>query len=147
MNRTMPALAILFYLDVAIAGPEPTLSIQVDGCAATKTGMVLQARSPWTTTDPKIEVVGGGIRYSRAGQHQCCRKVEILKQVQKGKIVLTEYWTGEGCRCVCFSQIEATLTKLVSGDYEVTVYSGGIETTTHTNIEPKTLLSQMVKIP
>ena len=42
---------------------------------------------------------------------------------------------------------EATLTNLVSGDYGVTVYSGGIETTTHTNIEPKTILSQTIKIP
>ena len=147
MNRPILAFAILLVLDTATASAEPSLSIQVDGCAATKTGMVSQARSPWITIDPKIEVVGGSIRYIRAGEHQCCRQVEILQQVQKSKIVLTEYWTGEGCRCVCFSQIEATLTNLVSGDYEVTVYSGGIATTTHSNIEPKALLSQTVRIP
>ena len=91
MNKTMLGLAILLNLDVAIAGTEPSLSMLVTGCAGTETGMASQARSPVTTIDPKIEVVGACIRYFRAGQHQCCRTVEILQQVQKSNIVLTEY--------------------------------------------------------
>jgi len=48
---------------------------------------------------------------------------------------------------MCYSRIEATLAGLVSGEYEVTVYSGGIEPITHKEMEPKAILSQKVRIP
>lgn len=48
---------------------------------------------------------------------------------------------------MCNSRIEATLTGLVPGEYEVTVYSGGIEPITNKEMEPKAILSQKVRIP
>jgi len=147
MNRVILFFVVLFLLGAARAGQEASFSFRIEGCAGTENGTPPPPRSPPPTVDPKIEIAGSGLRYFRAGMHQCCRKVEVREQMQKGRIILTEFWTGEGCRCMCASQIEATLTNLATGEYEVTVYSGGIEPVTHKGIEPKEILSQKVQIP
>lgn len=147
MRRTILVLAVLPLLGAASASPEPSFSFRVTGCAETETGMPSRTRTPQQTVGAMLEVVGGGIRYSRAGRHQCCRMVVVRRQVQRGRIVLTEFWTGDGCRCICHSRIEATITSLVSGEYEVIVYSGGTEPITHREMEPKAILSQKVRIP
>lgn len=140
-------LAVLPLLGAASASPEPSFSFRVTGCAETETGMPLKTRSPYQTVGATIEVVGGGIRYYRAGTHQCCRMVVVRKRAQGRRIVLTEFWTGDGCRCMCSSRIEATLTNLASGEYEVAVCSGGIEPITHKEIQPTVILSQKVRVP
>ncbi len=147
MKGTIFVLAVLPLLSVASATPDPLFSFRVTGCAETERGMPSRTRAPQQIVGAMIEVVGRGIRYYRAGTHQCCRMVVVRRQVQKGRIVLTEFWTGDGCRCMCSSRIEATLTNLASGEYEVAVYSGGIEPITHKEIEPKVILSQKVRIP
>ncbi len=109
--------------------------------------MPSKTRFPQEIVGPAIGVVGRGIRYSRADTHLCCRMVVVRRQIQKRRIALTEFWTGDGCRCMCFSQIEANLTNLASGEYEITVYSAGVEPITGRQLEPKVLLTQKVRIP
>ncbi|MDQ7841130.1 MAG: hypothetical protein RDU83_08910 [bacterium] len=147
MRMMIALLATLSILGAASAGPEPSFSFRVTGCAETETGMPSKTRAGFQTIGATIEVIGSGIRYTRAGTHQCCRKVVVRRQVQKGRIALTEYWTGDGCRCMCSSRIEANLAGLAPGEYEVVVYSGGIEPITHKDIEPKAILSQKVRVP
>lgn len=147
MSRAITLVTTLALLGVAQADPEPAFSFRVTGCAETNKGMASATRGAQQTIAPKIELTRSGIRYSRAGTHQCCRKVEVRRQVQIDKITLTEYWTGEGCRCLCYSQIEATLTNVVAGEYTVTVFSAGIQPGTHKAIEPVEIFSAKVKVP
>lgn len=75
--------------------------------------------------EPKIEVVGGAIKYARALRHLCERKVEVRKKTSGSVVDLFEVWFGRGARCMCFSEVEATLTDLAPGPYAVNVYETG----------------------
>ncbi|MFH1834723.1 MAG: hypothetical protein ABH851_00885, partial [Methanobacteriota archaeon] len=53
------------------------LSPLVKGCAETDKGMATKALGEGTEQEPKIDVNGNGIVYSRSINHLCCRKAEI----------------------------------------------------------------------
>lgn len=125
---------------------EPTFLYSVSGCAGSVTGTATRAFSSQQVVEPKIEISSDSIRYVRAGGHQCCRKVVVQSRLEKGRITLTEFWTGAGCRCMCFSDIAATVSNLTAGDYDVAVYSSGVEPNSDKIIEPKMILSQKVRV-
>jgi len=99
----------------------------VKGCAETANGMTTKSLGGGTEQEPKIEINGNEVVYSRATNHLCCRKVEIAKETRKSVINIYEVWSGIGCKCMCFSEIKAELQNVPSGTYTVNVYVKGTE--------------------
>jgi hypothetical protein len=119
----------------------------VKGCAETDQGMESRAPGDKNEQEPAIEVTGNTLRYTRAIQHQCCRKVEFEQEIQGMDITLYEVWSGEGCRCECFSEIRADLEFVPSGNYLVRVYAKGMQPGSSEPMEQKLLISVEISIP
>ena len=119
----------------------------VEGCAETEEGMATKSVGEEDEQEPKIEVTGNKIKYSRAINHLCCRKAEISKEASNSIINIYEYWTGIGCKCMCFSEIETTLSNVPVGNYTVNVYEKGIKPGGNNEpMEQKLIISQEVEI-
>ncbi len=118
-------------------------SSSVKGCAENANGMAVRG---WESErGPTVVVCGNQVTYSRAINHQCCRKAVVEHDVFTYTINIFETWSGEGCRCMCFSEMDATVNNLPPGRYMVNIYERG----TKPNGEPMeqtTVLSQEVKI-
>jgi len=127
--------------------PEPRLSPTVKGCAETDQGMASRAAGGENEQEPAIEVIGNTVCYTRALQHQCCRKVEFEHEIQGTEITLYEVWSGEGCRCECFSEIQADLEFVPSGDYLVRVYERSTQPGSSEPMEEKLLISVEISVP
>ncbi len=127
--------------------PEPRLSPLVKGCAETDQGMASRAAGGENEQEPAIEVIGNTLRYTRALQHQCCRKVEFEHEIQGTEITLYEVWSGEGCRCECFSEIQVDLEFIPAGNYLVSVYEKGTQPGSSEPMEQKLLISVEISIP
>ena len=127
--------------------PEPRLSPTVKGCAETDQGMSSRLPGDENEQEPAIEVIGNTLRYTRAIQHQCCRKVEFEQEIQGAEITLYEVWSGEGCRCECFSELQVDLEFVPSGDYLVRVYERGTQPGSSELMEEKLLISVEISIP
>jgi hypothetical protein len=127
--------------------PEPQLALQVKGCAETDQGMASRAAGGESEQEPAIEVIGEEIRYTHALQHQCCRKVEFTHEIQGNEISLYEVWSGEGCRCECFSEIQADLEFIPAGNYLVQVYERGTQPGSSEPMEEKLLVSEEITFP
>jgi hypothetical protein len=131
MNRfwttTLKLIGLFAMLGLTTCTANPTpqntavinLKPMVRGCAETDKGMA--ARAEGKEVEPSIEVVGNSILYSRSIQHQCCRKVEFEYTIKDQDIMLYEIWSGEGCRCMCFSEIGAELENIPAGSYTMRV--------------------------
>ncbi len=91
----------------------------VKGCA--EKIQELQVRGVGKEEPPTINVTDRSILYYRAISHQCCKMVELTKEIGLEKIVIYENWTGEGCRCICYSEISAKIDNLEPGTYMVYV--------------------------
>ena len=143
MNNKIILLLVLVVIIVGIAGiyfwqnpmqPVTSPNLQnmillpsVKGCAETDKGMATKEFGGGTEQEPKIEVIGNEIVYSRAINHLCCRKVEIEKETEDSVINIYEVWSGVGCKCICFSEIEAKLQNVPAGTYTVNVYEKGVK--------------------
>jgi hypothetical protein len=92
-------------------------------------------------------VIGNTLRYTRALQHQCCRKVEFEHEIQGTGITLYEVWSGEGCRCECFSELQVDLEFVPLGKYLVRVYEKGTQPGSSEPMEQKLLISVEISIP
>jgi hypothetical protein len=99
----------------------------IRGCAETDKGMATRSSGEGTEQEPKIEINGNQIKYSRAINHMCCRKAEIQNEIINSTINIFENWSGIGCRCMCFSEIEAAVNDVPPGSYIVNVYEKGIQ--------------------
>jgi len=119
----------------------------VKGCAETDQGMSSRLPGDENEQEPAIEVIGNTLRYTRAIQHQCCRKVEFEQEIQGAEITLYEVWSGEGCRCECFSELQVDLEFVPSGDYLVRVYERGTQPGSSELMEEKLLISVEISIP
>jgi len=106
------------------------------------------SRSAWNGEEqgPVIEVDGNTIRYARAIDHMCCRQVEFEKSIRGSTINLYEVWSGEGCRCMCFSEIGVSMEDIPAGTYTVRVYAKGIDTDGG-SMEENLIISSDVIIP
>lgn len=119
----------------------------VKGCAETDQGLGTRAAGGENEQEPTIEVFGNTVRYTRALQHQCCRKVEIEHEIQGAEITLSEIWSGEGCRCECFSEIQVDLEFVPAGNYLVRVYEKGTQPGSSEPMETKLLISVEISVP
>jgi len=118
----------------------------VKGCAETDNGMAARSLDGGAEQEPKIEVNGNEIVYSRALGHLCCRKVEIAKEPLEPAINIYEVWSGIGCRCMCFSEITAELRNVPPGTYTVNVYAKGTEPTGGAPMERALIISREITI-
>lgn len=117
------AIAIVVTVLGAMSKPSISFTSSVKGCAETEKGMATRAFNE--EREPSIAVFGNKLIYDRAISHLCCRKVEMKREIAGSKINIYEVWSGAGCRCICFSEIGATLENLPSGTYSVSVYEKG----------------------
>jgi len=119
----------------------------IKGCAETDSGMTTKTFVNGTEQEPKIEVIGNEIIYSSALNHLCCRKVEIEKGTSDSVINIYEVWTGIGCKCICFSEIEAKIKNVPPGTYMINVYEKGIKPGgTNEPMEEKLIISEQVTV-
>jgi len=135
-----------FPKSTSTAANEMVLSSLVKGCAETDKGMATNSLSEGTEQEPKIKVSGNQIKYSRAINHACCRKAEIQKEIVSSTINIFEDWSGVECNCICFSEIEATVSNIPSGSYLVNVYEKGTKPFNNEPIEQKLIITKGVHI-
>jgi hypothetical protein len=121
------------------------LSENIQGCAS-KIKTKSSGNFDGNDRDPEINIIDNAIYYSRALHHLCCRQVEITKEIVKNNIILYENWSGEGCKCPCFSEIEAIIENVPAGKYTVYVYEVGTEPLYQTPMEKKLIISEEVVI-
>ena len=144
------AVLIILYIPMILKIPElPNLEnvsffSKIRGCAQRENGV-----APRENLDeerkPDIIVEGNKVEYSRALNHLCCRMVMVNKKIEGWIIDIYENWGGLGCRCICFSEITATVENLPKGTYTVNVYEGGINTD-GTQMTKKVIISKVVTI-
>ncbi|MBU3934444.1 hypothetical protein KKC00_00515 [Patescibacteria group bacterium] len=119
----------------------------VKGCAESDQGMAIKELSGGIEQEAKIEVLGNQIKYSRAIDHLCCRKADIEKEKENSIINIYEVWSGIGCKCMCFSEIEAILDNIPIGNYTVNVYEKGTQSGDNNEpMEQKLIISRGVDI-
>jgi len=107
-------------------GPKrtPLFQEKISGCAA-KNSQQSRSAGPGTETSPAISLEGATLTYTRAVNHNCCTLPVTTAQVKLGRIVFTENWQGKSCRCVCFSEINDSLSGLEPGSYQIEVVQKG----------------------
>jgi hypothetical protein len=123
-----------------------TLLSSVKGCAETEKGTTTKSFGKETEKEPIIKVNGNNVVYSRALNHLCCRKAEIEKEIGDFTINIYEVWSGVGCKCMCFSEIEAKLKNIPSGTYKVNVYEKGTKPGSDDPMEQTLIISDEVTI-
>jgi hypothetical protein len=157
MKRVLLLLILLAATVLIVSflfAPPPTpphsgeimLTSLVQGCAETEEGMATRSLGEEIDREPTLTVQRDQITYTRAIHHLCCRKVEIRGEITGATIALSEHWSGPGCRCICFSEIEATLANLPSGSYNLTISEQGTEPGSEMPMETTVLLYQEVAI-
>jgi hypothetical protein len=133
------------------ATPPPAQDIllvpAVEGCAETEQGQASKSGGGEEEQDAAIQVNGSTISYTRALRHQCCRKVELEKLITGSTITLYETWSGQGCKCMCFSTVNASLEKVPAGNYTVVVIERGTQAGSSEPMEEKTLAKVDVTVP
>jgi hypothetical protein len=117
----------------------------VRGCAQAEGGSATKGGADGEEKEPALEVVGHTIRYSRSIHHLCCRTVEFNFTVKGPDIAVYEIWSGMGCKCICFSDIAASLESVPAGFYLVRVYESGTSPDGEP-MEEKLLISKGVSV-
>jgi hypothetical protein len=111
------------FLAAACGTPEagrPALTYSVGGCSE-------QSETTRAAADGEVHIVGEGdtIHVAHKLTYVCCAEL-VLTTTQEGSTIrLLEKNTGEICRCVCDYEVEADITGLSPGVYQVEVW--GVE--------------------
>jgi len=110
-------------LAVACSTPEagkPTLEYTVGGCSE-------ESENTRAATRGEVHIVGQGdtIHVSQKLTYVCCAELELTTEQQGSTIRLLEKNTGEVCRCMCDYEVEADISGLSPGVYQVEVW--GVE--------------------
>ena len=110
--------------NVALENLHPGFSYYVKGCADSENG--IETRGPLNDDrGPGVVLSGNSLVYYRAVNHLCCRKAEARVEFSGFEIDLYEVWSGQGCRCTCFSEIIAGVDRFPPGRYTLNVYETG----------------------
>jgi hypothetical protein len=114
---------VVCFLAAACTTPEagkPTLTYSVGGCSE-------QSETTRAVTDGEVEIVGGGdtIHVAHKLTYVCCAELALTIEQEDKTIKLLEKNNGEICRCICEYQVEADITGLSPGVYQVEVW--GVE--------------------
>ena len=124
----------------------PDITVNVTGCASLGTNAAAQTRSPENTVGRHLEVKPGTILYSGSEGHACCLRVDVQKQITGQKITLTQAWSGMPCRCLCTSLIQATISNLPPGQYQIELYR--IDDSAYSTMkDPKLVFQETTNVP
>ena len=124
MRVTRLAMCVMVCsLAAACATPEagrPTLTYSVGGCSE-------QSETTRAATGGEVQIVGQGdtIHVAQRLTYVCCAELVLTTEQEDGTIRLLEKNTGEICRCMCDYEVEADITGLNPGVYQVEVW--GVE--------------------
>ncbi len=102
----------------------PIFQEKITGCAAEST-QETRSEGPGTEEGPALTLEGSTLRYTHAVNHNCCSNLATTAEEKDSRIVFTESWQGKVCRCVCFSEIDDSLSDLKPGSYQVEVIQKG----------------------
>jgi hypothetical protein len=114
---------LVCLLAVACSTPEagkPTLEYTVGGCDE-------EYENTRATTGGEVEIVGQGdtIHVGQKLAYVCCAQLELTTEQEGSTIRLLEKNVGEICRCMCDYEVEADISGLSPGVYQVEVW--GVE--------------------
>ncbi len=101
-----------------------TFTPSISGCAETEKGMATRSLLN-RPNELVITPLADGFRFHHALTHQCCRKAELTHRIEEQVITIFETWGGEGCRCMCFSELDAQLTGLERSGYHIQIIECG----------------------
>jgi hypothetical protein len=98
----------------------PAMTYSVGGCNE-------QSETTRATAAGEVQIVGQGdtIHVSQELNYVCCAELVLTMAQQDTTIRLLEKNVGELCRCMCDYEVEADITGLTTGVYEVEVW--GVE--------------------
>jgi hypothetical protein len=156
MNESMLLLFLLLivfiilYVPTIVKIPESpdlenvSFSSTIRGCAQREYGMTPKGTLN-EEMEPSIRIEGNKVEYSRTLNHMCCRMAILDRKIEGWTINIYENWSGLGCRCMCFSEINATAKNLPRGTYTVNVYERGINPD-GSQIKEKLIISDLVTI-
>ena len=144
------AAVFVIFLILSPLMPEPpsaVLNYNITGCAETIDGKstrdINEARE---TSGPRAFINEDIVSYHRSLDHLCCRKVIIQESLTNEVLNIYEVWTGPGCRCICHSEINATI-KVPDGTYVINVYETGTDPETNEKMTPNLLLTGIITSP
>ena len=124
MRVARAAMCVMVCILAASCAPpdvgRPTLTYSVGGCSE-------QSESTRAATDGEVQIVGEGdtIHVVHKLSYVCCAELELTTTQEGSTIRLLEKNTGEICRCMCDYEVEADITGLNPGVYQVEVW--GVE--------------------
>ncbi|HUS70077.1 MAG TPA: hypothetical protein VM075_04780 [Anaerolineae bacterium] len=101
-------------------GGKPTLEYTVGGCSE-------ESENTRAATGGEVDIIGQGdtIHVSQKLTYVCCAELELTTEQEDSTIKLLEKNIGEICRCLCDYEVEADITGLSPGVYQVEVW--GVE--------------------
>jgi hypothetical protein len=124
MRAALVATCVMVcFLAAACRTPEPggpKLEYSVGGCSE-------ESETTRAVTEGEVEIVGQGdtIHVAHNLTYVCCAELVLTIEQEDRTIKLLEKNTGEICRCICEYQVEADITGLNPGEYQVEVW--GVE--------------------
>lgn len=77
-------------------------------------------RSGDASPEVTVSALGSGVVVTHRLDHACCLAVELSSSVQGGVVEIVEELSGEPCRCMCSSTLEAAVA-LSTGAYTLRV--------------------------
>ncbi len=145
----MTTICIVFMTDLGrvetVEVLKPFFSSSVKGCAESDSGVNVRGLEQ-NDRGPGFLLSGNQLVYYRAVNHLCCRKAVVRSEVTGSRIDVYEVWSGQGCRCMCFSEIEASIERLAPGRYTVNVYETGTKPGSSEQMEKTTILTKELLI-
>lgn len=122
MIKSLPILLVLLWVSVLTGqAAEPVLTVSISGCATNTSGKPPPIQSRLAPVEPRLDSGPGWVRFVATERHNCCLQVEVHQHVEGHTLTLTEFWSGNSCRCICISLIEATVSNLPPAEYTVKV--------------------------
>ena len=121
--RRVVFCVLLCTLAVGCAAPQstgPRLDYTVGGCAEE-----YETLRGGVADEVKITVRGDTIHLEHRLSYVCCAELLLRVEQEGNTIRMVEQNDGEICRCLCDYDVEAEITGLGSGEYQVEVW--GVE--------------------
>ncbi len=135
----MKKVLILFLLAVFLIGCSDISSVmqksedisvksEMRGCSNTRS--IFRADSP----EPEITTENNNLKLTHKLNHNCCKNVTVSTEVRGITISITELHEGTTCKCVCESDLKATIGPFTPGSYKVGVYHQDKDYTTEKDL-------------
>jgi hypothetical protein len=149
--RTLALIIALFVMLLIITplipvNHEVSFNYSVKGCAETISGQSSKGLIN-QSAQTRIDLIENEIIYQRYVTHLCCRKAVVEYEINRSIIDIYEIWSGIGCKCMCYSEINASISGLTPGEYLINVYETGIEPGSNESMTPRLLITEIIQYP